>query len=166
MPAVIDTASKMLRCARELQMPVIVTEQYPKALGSTVEELAKDLPESTTAVPKTVFSMIVPEVEEQLKQLPDVKQVVLVGIEAHVCVTATTLDLIEKGYEVHLITDGISSRTAEDRAVGLQRMMQAGALVSSFEMAAFQLMGHAKHPNFKAVSALAKEERPQQLPKL
>jgi nicotinamidase-related amidase len=166
MPAVIDTASKLLRCARELNVPIIITEQYPRALGSTVEELAKDLPEGTTAMPKTVFSMMVPEVEEQLMQLQNVKQVMLVGIEAHVCVTATTLDLIDKGYEVHLITDGISSRTPEDRAVGLHRMMQAGALVSSFEMAAFQLMGDAKHPNFKAISSLAKEDRPQQLPKL
>eukprot|EP00192_Tetraselmis_astigmatica_P018730 CAMPEP_0117670758 /NCGR_PEP_ID=MMETSP0804-20121206/12950_1 /TAXON_ID=1074897 /ORGANISM="Tetraselmis astigmatica, Strain CCMP880" /LENGTH=257 /DNA_ID=CAMNT_0005479131 /DNA_START=333 /DNA_END=1103 /DNA_ORIENTATION=+ len=165
MPAVIDIASKMVRCAKAMDIPVIVTEQYPKALGYTVDEIITDLPEGTSVVEKTIFSMVVPEVEELLEKLPHVKQVLLVGIEGHVCVTQTALDLIEKGYEVHLIADGISSQRIEDRAVGLHRMMQAGAFASCFEMASFQMAGHAKHPAFKAISALAKEERPEQLPK-
>jgi len=166
MPAVIDTTARMVRGCAEMNIPIIVTEQYPKALGNTVEEVKKHLPESAPIVEKTMFTMLVPDTETHLQGLPDVKQVMLVGIEAHVCVLATALDLIERGYEVHIITDGVSSQRLEDRAAAMQRLMQAGALVSSSEMAFFQMMGHAKHPNFKAISGLAKEERPPQLPRL
>lgn len=166
MPAVIDTAARMVRGCSDLKVPIIVTEQYPKALGNTVDEVKQHLPEGTPIVAKTMFTMMVPEVETHLRGLADVKQVILLGIEAHVCVLATALDLLEKGYEVHLITDGVSSQRLEDRSAALHRLMQAGALVSTSEMAFFQMMGHAKHPNFKAISSLAKEQRPEQLPRL
>ncbi|GMH38450.1 hypothetical protein BSKO_06334 [Bryopsis sp. KO-2023] len=164
MPAVIDTSRRMLRAAHELQIPVVITEQYPKALGSTVEELAAHVPEGSPVVAKTKFSMMVPEVRDYLSSLSMIHKILLVGIEAHVCVLQTTLDLIENGYEVHIVVDGVSSSRLADRAVAFQRMVQAGALLCTSEMVLFQVMEDAKAPGFKAVSALAKEKRPTMLP--
>ncbi|MEW5298299.1 MAG: hypothetical protein WDW38_000975 [Sanguina aurantia] len=158
-PTVIDTAKRMIRAAGILKIPVVVTEQYPQRLGSTVSELTEVLPPATFTVSKTCFSMLTPEVEKWLVERPNVKQVLLLGIETHVCVLQSSLDLIEKGYEVHLLVDGISSQRAFDRAAGLQRLAQAGAFTCSSEMALFQLMGDSKHPDFKAISALVQEPR-------
>ena len=121
------------RAAQALDIPIIVTEQYPKALGATVAELVEVLPQAahTVPVPKTVFSMLVPEVEAHLAALPGVKKVMIVGIEAHVCVLQTTLDLIERGYEVHILVDGVSSQRLADRSVALQRLAQAGAFLAT-----------------------------------
>lgn len=91
-------------------------------------------------------------------------QVLLLGIEAHVCVLQTAVDLIEKGLEVHVLVDGVSSQRPGDRAVALQRMAQSGAFLSSSEMVLFQLMKDAKHKDFKAISGLVKEQRPEMLP--
>eukprot|EP00887_Chlorella_sp_A99_P000306 scaffold13.g306.t1 len=93
-PAVIDTSRRMVRAAQALQLPIIVTEQYPKALGSTVGEVKELLPEGTPVVAKTRFSMCVDEVDAELQRLGHVKKVLMLGIETHVCVLQTTLDLI------------------------------------------------------------------------
>lgn len=86
----------MARAAQALQLPIIVTEQYPKALGNTVPELAEILPQGTPIVAKTDFSMCVPDVVTELEKLSDVKNILLTGIEAHVCVFQTALDLLGK----------------------------------------------------------------------
>lgn len=164
MPAVIDTTRRMVRGARELKLPIVVTEQYPKALGATVIEIKSCLPDNSPVVEKTKFSMMVPEVSLHLANLPNVKKILLVGIEAHVCIFQTAIDLIEDGYEVYLVVDGVSSHRLTDRAVALQRMSQSGVLFVTSEMALFQLLGDAKAPAFKAISALAKEVRPDPLP--
>eukprot|EP00197_Chlamydomonas_leiostraca_P013862 CAMPEP_0202867384 /NCGR_PEP_ID=MMETSP1391-20130828/9316_1 /ASSEMBLY_ACC=CAM_ASM_000867 /TAXON_ID=1034604 /ORGANISM="Chlamydomonas leiostraca, Strain SAG 11-49" /LENGTH=214 /DNA_ID=CAMNT_0049547427 /DNA_START=57 /DNA_END=701 /DNA_ORIENTATION=+ len=167
-PAVEATAKRMIKGANALNIPVVVTEQYPKALGRTVPEIKEVLPPAWVAgmpatashhrtFEKTLFSMVTPEVEGHLKTLSHVKQVMLLGIETHVCVVQTALDLVEKGYEVHLIVDGASSQREADRAVALQRMAQSGVLLASSEMALFQLARVAEGPGFKAISAIAKE---------
>lgn len=126
-------------------MPVIVTEQYPKALGKTVPEL-----DITNAHKweKMTFSMISPDVLAVLEK-NKTKSVLLVGIEAHVCVLQTALDLIENNYEVHVIADGVSSQRPSDRFSALERMRQSGAFVTTSESAVFQLMTSANHPAFK-----------------
>lgn len=129
-----------MRGANILGLPVITTEQYPKALGATVPELREVLPASSSIVAKTRFSMLTPEVSELLQQKPLISQVLLCGIEAHVCVLQTTLDLIESGYEVHIITDAVSSQRVGDRTAGLARAAQSGAFLVTSEMALFQLM--------------------------
>ncbi|GMH38405.1 hypothetical protein BSKO_06289 [Bryopsis sp. KO-2023] len=164
MPSVIDTSQRMVRASKELGIPVVVTEQYPKALGNTVEEVASQIPEGSPVIAKTNFSMMVPEVKEHLAALGTVEKVLLVGIEAHVCVLQTTLDLIESNYEVHLLVDGISSSRFSERSVALQRMANMGAVLSTSEMALFQMLGDAKAPGFKAISNLIKEERAESLP--
>lgn len=159
MPAVVDTARRMVRGANILSLPVVVTEQYPKALGGTVAELKDVLSPSSPVVSKTRFSMLTPEVHELLRARQNVSQVLLVGIEAHVCVLQTALDLLEGGYEVHILVDGVSSQRALDRAAGLQRAAQSGAFLVTSEMALFQLMGDAKAERFKEISKLVQEPR-------
>eukprot|EP00878_Enallax_costatus_P024792 GHUV01026481.1.p1 GENE.GHUV01026481.1~~GHUV01026481.1.p1 ORF type:complete len:166 (+),score=44.81 GHUV01026481.1:286-783(+) len=129
MPAVVDTVRRMIKGANVLGLPVVVTEQYPKALGNTVGELKEVLQPNVQVVEKTLFSMVTPEVSQMLKQRPTISQVLLCGIEAHVCVLQTTLDLIEHGYEVHVVVDGVSSQRHPDRSAGLHRAAQSGAFL-------------------------------------
>lgn len=184
MPSVIDTTSKMVRGARALELPIFVTEQYPKALGHTVPELSQHLwtdPSTALtqhkghayeAIPKTMFSMYVDELDEQLEkenlsrkggEKAKIGQVLLCGIETHVCIMQTATDLLERGYEVHLVVDGVSSQRPGDRQVALQRLLQMGCFLCTSEMALFQMCGSSKHPSFKQISAIAKEDRPEQL---
>ena len=101
----------LTRCCQELQIPIIITEQNPKALGPTVHEIKDVLDESKAKIfPKMQFSMLTPEVEDALTG----NQIILCGIESHVCVLQTALDLIEKGHEVHLVCDAISSIRSAD----------------------------------------------------
>ncbi len=137
-----------------LEIPVIVTEQYPDGLGSTVEELKLCLPESSPTLEKSTFSAFrEPNFVETLKSLGRT-QVVLCGIEAHVCVQQTAYDLKNEGYDVHLLRDCVSSRFDHDKNAGIERMHDLGVVSSSMEMALFELMGDSKHEKFKAVQSL------------
>jgi len=99
--------------------------------------------------------MITPEVQEHIdSNLPDVVSYILCGIEAHVCVQQTALDLLEMGHDVHVVTDAVSSMRPLDRGIALDRMAGAGAYLTSAQSLAFMLMQSADHPNFKAVSKL------------
>ncbi|PIO27478.1 hypothetical protein AB205_0192210, partial [Aquarana catesbeiana] len=90
-----------------LDIPVIVTEQYPKGLGPTVPELGAD---GIKKYSKTCFTMLIPEVEKELQAFPERRSVILCGIETQACITSTTLDLLEKGFDVHVVADACSSR--------------------------------------------------------
>lgn len=167
-PAVVDVAQRMVRAAPELGLAgIVVTEQYPKALGSTVAEVGDVLGDGVykRIVAKTDFSMVVPEVKEVLEKngpLSGVKSVLLLGVETHVCVLQTTIDLIEMGYDVHILVDGVSSQRVGDRAAALHRLaaMHPGRVhIASSEMAMFQMMVNTSHPGFKAVSTICKGER-------
>ena len=167
-PAVVDVAQRMVRAAPELGLAgVVVTEQYPKALGSTVTEVADVLGDGVykKVVAKTDFSMVVPEVKDILEKngpLGRVKNVLLLGVETHVCVLQTTIDLIEMGYHVHILVDGVSSQRVGDRAAALHRLaaMHPGRVhIASSEMTMFQMMVNTSHPGFKAVSKICKGER-------
>jgi nicotinamidase-related amidase len=165
--AVADTSRRLSQAAAELKLPTVVTEQYPKALGHTVSEVADVLPESSLTVAKTDFSMVVPEVREFLGGSSHVRNILLAGVETHVCVLQTTIDLVEMGFNVHIITDGVSSQRVGDRAAALARLStiaQGQVFISSGEMALFQMLVNTSHPSFKAISAIVKGERPEQLP--
>lgn len=152
---VINTSRYLTSMAKALEAPVIVTEQYKKVFGSTVEECFAD-PADLTKYPvieKKQFSMCVDEVTEHLKKL-NKKSVILFGIEAHVCVQQTCLDLLEQGQEVHLVADATSSQLAYDRDIAFHRMSQAGAYLTTSQSLAFMLMRSADHPDFKAISKL------------
>ena len=140
-------ASAVLGC------PLVVTEQYPRGLGHTFAGVK--LPEHAQVFEKTRFSMCT---EEVLGVLPaHVTDVVLFGVEAHVCVQQTAIDLREKGYGVHVAADGTSSQRQSDRLMAFERMRQIGAFISTSESILFQLVKDAKDEHFKAVSNLSKD---------
>jgi nicotinamidase-related amidase len=142
--------------AQLLSVPVIVTEQYPKGLGQTANEIKAVLPAGAPVIEKTAFSSCgAREFESELERTRAV-HVLVCGIEAHVCVNQTTHDLLERGYRVHLLTDCITARTKQNRQAGLAKMQQSGALPSSTEMALFELMRDARHEQFKAIQKLIK----------
>jgi len=113
-------------------------------------------------VPKTKFTMIVPDVEKLLPQLcgGSLHHIVLFGIEAHVCVQQTVIDLLERGYQVHIVADAVSSRSQMDRLFALQRFQQAGAIVTTSEAILLQLVGDKDHLLFKDVQTIIKTSAP------
>jgi len=145
-PQILEVSKRMLTAAKSLEMPVVVTEQYPKGLGKTCEEL--DVA-GCPVFPKTQFSMLIPEVEAHMKTLPDLKSVILCGIECHACIQQTVLDLREQNLDVHVLADAVSSRNMVDRMYALQRMKEAGAYISTSESMILMLARDAKHPKFK-----------------
>ncbi len=140
--------------AAVLQVPVIVTEQYPAGLGHTVAELS-DLGRDG-AVEKITFSCCGEEGFLQVLQNRGARQVLLTGMEAHVCVYQTLLDLLDHGYGVHLVTDAICSRNPGDYRAALDLAARAGAWLTTAEIALFQMLGRAGTPEFKTVSNLIK----------
>ncbi|GAB1602901.1 isochorismatase domain-containing protein 2-like [Argonauta hians] len=156
-PQIVDVSSRMLNAAKILDMPVIVTEQYPKGLGSTVPEL--DV-KGIDVIAKTRFSMMVSEVESKLKQHSDVNSVILCGIETHACIQQTAIDLLEKDYQVHVVVDACSSRSMVDRMYAFNRMKDAGAFLTTSESALLSLCEDAKHPKFKEIQRLITHPAP------
>ena len=145
----------MTGVALALDIPIVATQQYTKVFGPTVKECFEDPAhmEATPIFEKKLFSMVTPEVSEHLEGLKR-NSYVLFGIEAHVCVQQTALDLLEQGHDVHIIVDGVSSQQPIDREIALQRLAGSGAYLTTAQSAAFMLMQSANHPNFKAVSKL------------
>lgn len=142
----------VLDVANLLAIPALATEQYPKGLGPTNADIARRLPPNPLA--KTAFSCCgAPGLYGALKML-DKPSVVLVGMEAHVCVAQTALDLLEHGFAVFLPVDAVASRFAVDSETALRRLDRAGAILTTAEAVAFEWMRDASHPNFKAVSKL------------
>ncbi|XP_038598495.1 isochorismatase domain-containing protein 1 [Tachyglossus aculeatus] len=163
---IISVSQRLLQGARLLGLPVVVTEQYPKGLGATVEELDLSGAAAATAgvravVPKTRFSMLVPAVEAVLDDLPGLRSAVLFGVETHVCVQQTALELVARGLEVHVVADATSSRSMMDRMFALERLARAGAVVTTSEAVLLQLVGDKEHPKFKDVQALIKAGAPE-----
>ncbi len=149
--AVAANVATLARGAREVGVPVLVTEQYPRGLGATVPEVA----EALGAVPrleKTVFSAA----QAEGFDLGERDQALVCGIEAHVCVSQTVHDLLERGVEVHVAADAVASRTPENRDVGLRKMAGSGAILSSTETALFEWLERAGTPEFKAVQGLVR----------
>lgn len=142
--------------AKILGIPVIVTEQYPKGLGSTVEELKSSLPENAQYFEKTAFSAL--ENADVLNAIKSSgkKQIIIFGIETHICVSQTTNALINEGFEVSVIKDACGSRSELEYSAGLNRMKENGAHILTTEIALFEWLRGAKHPNFKEVQTLIK----------
>jgi len=134
---------------RAMGLPLVVTEQYPKGLGATVPEVAEHV-DGTEPVEKTVFSAA----RADGFDLGGRDQALICGIEAHVCVWQTAADLIGQGVEVHVAGDAVSSRTEENRELGVGRMKGEGAVVTSVETALFELLKEAGGPEFKTVQGL------------
>ena len=151
---IFSSVNKLLRGAEILGLETIITEQYPKGLGNTCKEV--EIGENKTLIEKVCFSCMQSEpVTEQLK-LTNKKSLIICGVESHICVLKTTLDALKQGYEVHVVADAVSSRTAENKQIALDRMRQAGAFITSVEMVLFMLLDKAGTDEFKAISKLIK----------
>jgi nicotinamidase-related amidase len=146
---------KLIKGIQVLEVPVIVTEQYPKGLGPTIPEIKELLP-GVKPVEKTCFSCCdEPAFGEALGVLKR-KQVLIAGIEAHICVYQTAMALARAGYEVQVVGDGVASRDPENRLAALFKMGAAGVSPTTTEMALFELLKAAKGDKFKAISAIVK----------
>jgi len=147
---------RMIKGAQILNLPIIWTEQAPDKLGQTIPQLRQPLQETTQPIAKISFSCCGnPPFMEQLKSI-NKSQVLITGLETHICVYQTVRDLLDIGYEVQVVADAVSSRTAENKQLGLERMKEAGATLTGTEMALFELLRVAEGPEFKAVSKLVK----------
>jgi nicotinamidase-related amidase len=156
-PAVLDfehtahNVAKLVQGAQILGVPVIVTEQYPKGLGRTVPEVADHL-NGAEPLEKVCFSAA----EADGFDLGGRDQALVCGIETHVCVSQTVHGLLDQGVEVHVAGDAVSSRSEQNRELGLHKMESSGAVLSSVETALFELCGAAGSDEFKQVQGLVK----------
>ena len=151
---VASRASMAVRGSQILGVPVIVTEQYPQGLGKTAEEIQLVLNDECRIFEKTAFSSCgAAEFAAYLEHL-GARQIVLCGLETHVCVNQTAHDLLDRGFDVHLLTDCVCSRFEHDKQAGLAKMRSSGVVPSSIEMALFELMKDSKHTHFKEIQDL------------
>lgn len=139
----------LLAATAQLELPTVISEQYPKGLGPTVAALTAAAP-AAQVVEKLHFSCVAANCLPA--SLMAREQVIVCGMETHVCVLQTVLGLRALGKQVFVVEDACDSRTADNKAAGLQRMRDAGAFIVTREMVVFELMGSASHPHFRAIS--------------
>jgi isochorismate hydrolase len=147
---ILTNAYKLVEFAEIVGIPVIVTEQYPKGLGPTVPDI-KNLIAGFSPIEKLSFSATA--CGDFMKQIEKCSQVMLVGIETHVCICQTALNLVDKK-SIHVIADAVSSRTVENHQIGLNKCAQAGCVISSAEAAMYEILKEAGTQTFKSVRHL------------
>jgi nicotinamidase-related amidase len=152
---VVKNALKLIKGARVLGISVLVTEQYKKGLGATAAVVAAEIA-GLPLMEKIEFSACGAAGFEKTLKKKTISDVILCGIEAHVCVSQTCLDLLDKGFRVFVVVDAMSSRTTENHFIAVERMRGAGAVVVSTEMVLFELLGKAGTEEFKQILALVK----------
>ncbi|MCC9622511.1 hydrolase [Thalassospira sp. MA62] len=153
----IDACCFLVKCANRMDVPVIVTEQYPKGLGHTASAILDLLPDTDNVIPKVAFSAIPAEgFVEKIAEGTGRDQVIVAGMETHVCVLQTVLELLERGRDVYVVADAVTSRRADDKIFGLERMRDAGAKIVTRESVMFEWLRVAGTPAFKELSALIK----------
>jgi nicotinamidase-related amidase len=152
--SVVKYTRALVGAAKELGLPVLATEQYPKGLGNLIPEVREVLP--TPPLEKVHFSCGADPAFAAALEKTGRRQLVVCGMETHVCVFQTVRDLVAAGYEVHVCSDAVSSRTEEHRRTGLELCRDAGAIVTTAETAIFDLLHEAATPEFKKVAPLVK----------
>lgn len=154
---VVSNAERLIRVARLLEIPVWCTEQYPRGLGETVEPIVSMVPDR---VEKLHFHAVCEgSIRDDLKRR-GVRHLTLTGLEAHVCVSQTALELMESGYTVQIPADAVASRCSMDWEIAMRRLAQAGAVVTTTEAVLFEWAETADRPEFKEISRLVKDFRP------
>lgn len=151
----IEKSAILLKGLKELEIPMVISQQYTKGLGETVEPIAEALGEFT-AYDKKTFSLYK---TEELKKAIDScgrKNVIVCGAEAHICVLQTVIDLAEAGYNVFLVEDCIGSRKPNDKKMALKRAEKEGAFITTYEGVLYELTVGAENPHFKAISKITK----------
>ena len=160
-PKVISTTQKMLKASQILNIPVLATTQLKGKLGETCPELGLDAPDGVKTLAhadKSKFSMWIPEVQKAFQSLGSEKrECIVVGIESHICVTQTTLDLLSEGHKVYVLADGVSSCNPQEVPIALNRLRAEGALVTTSESFLYECMGDAGIGEFKGIAGVVKE---------
>ncbi|MFZ2170784.1 MAG: hydrolase [Methylococcaceae bacterium] len=149
-----ENTGSLLEAAVILNIPVLLTEQYPKGLGATDTSIANKLPATTQAFEKTGFSCCAAEGFCAALESSSRKQIILAGLEAHVCVLQTALELLHNGYQVYVVEDAVCSRKAEHKFYALQRLQQQGITITNHESVLFEWLRDARHPDFRSISGL------------
>jgi nicotinamidase-related amidase len=145
----------LIQSAKILNIPILWCQQVPEALGPTIPEIT-ELLTGNLPINKSCFSCAgCEEFNTKLEKLSR-RQVLICGIETHVCVYQTAVDLLEKNYEVNCVADAVSSRTQSNKEIGLKRIAAEGAAISSTEMALFEILKSAEHPQFRQIAKLVK----------
>lgn len=144
----------LLRAAGQLNIPVIATEQYPKGLGNIESDILKLMPDSSVCVEKTCFSCAGEDKFMQTLEATKRKQVILLGMEAHICVYQTAIELMQSGYAVFVVIDGVCSRQRENYETSLMRMRQSDIVTCDTESILFEWLRDASHPEFKSISTM------------
>lgn len=154
MQAVANNCSRLVQAANLLAVPVVVTEQYPQGLGETIADITQYLGH-IKPIAKTAFSACAePKFKAQLQR--DKSQVILAGMETHICVLQTALDLIAQGKQVFVVEDAVISRNEANKSNAISRLAHAGCIVTNTESVLYEWLGNAKHESFKAISMLIK----------
>ncbi|KAJ4986146.1 isochorismatase domain-containing protein [Stagonosporopsis vannaccii] len=161
-PKVVATTQKLLKASLILNIPVFATTQNKARLGQTCPELQLDAPDGVQTLvhaDKTLFSMITPEVQKAIDPLRANGPIsaIIVGIESHICVTQTTLDLLRAGHKVYVIADGVSSCNKEEVPIALARLRHEGAIVTTSESFIYEAVGDAGRPEFKHIIKVVKD---------
>lgn len=154
MQAVTRNCSTLMQAATMLEVPMVVTEQYPEKLGNTTPELAQYLGK-VKPVAKTAFNAYAePKFKAQCQR--DKSQIILAGLESHICVLQTALSLTSQGKQVFVVSDAIISRNPANKCNALARLATAGCIVTNTESVVFEWLGNANHSAFKDISKLIK----------
>lgn len=153
---IVTRAGRLLDAANILNIPVVISEQYPNGLGRTVPQLSEKIKEGTPVFEKYSFSLLREEgVLDKIKSFGK-KQIIICGIETHICVHQTAAELIDEGFEVVVAKDACASRSKYEFKQGIEAMQANGAKISCVEIILFEWLRTAKHPKFKEIQALIK----------
>ncbi|MGN0018998.1 MAG: hydrolase [Candidatus Gastranaerophilaceae bacterium] len=153
---VVKQSTILLKAANILNIPSIVTEQYPQGLGSTVDYLQEQIKDKNEIFEKTAFSAVKDDGFLDKVKSYGKKQIIIGGIESHICVHQTVADLLENGFEVYVVKDACASRKKDNFKNAIRLMRQNGAKIADTEIVLFELLKTSKHPNFKEIQALIK----------
>ncbi len=145
---------RLIDAANSLDIPILVTEQYPQGLGATEEMITTKLSLSIPVFDKTGFSCCASNSFCEALLTSERKQVILVGQETHICILQSALELTQRGHQVYVVEDAVSSRNLDHKRYALQRLQQQGITVLSYESVLFEWLKDANHPQFKTISAL------------
>lgn len=152
---IVKNSSVLAKSATILKIPTIISEQYPKGLGQTINEIKKTTPEAKY-FEKTNFSIYLEEGFKEFIKNTGKKQIIILGIETHICVLQTAIDLLNMGYEIFIVEDATGSRASNNKDWALKRLMHAGAQIVTTEMVVFEWLKSSKNPNFKEIQSLIK----------
>jgi nicotinamidase-related amidase len=148
----------LMKAAKFLEIPVILTEQAPEKIGATIDAV-RDLAQTSTPISKQTFSCCGEPAFMDAVKSSGRKKIIVCGIEAHVCVYQTVRDMLKHGYEVYLVADAVSSRSPVDQEIGIHRSQKEGAVLTTLEMVVTELMQSTHHPRFRDVMALLKDNK-------